>query len=61
MAWQEQLQDIVNAARRVPTFEEWLAETGYADIPQTLTNPLQMRSVIHTLYVRYKNEYGEAA
>ncbi len=61
MDWQEQLRDIVANEQCVPSFEEWLATTGYQEISQTLTSPLQMRSIVQTLYVRYRNEYGKAA
>lgn len=58
MDWQAQLRDIVDKARQVPTFEEWLTTTGYGEIPGTLTNPLQMRSLMKTLYLRYRSEFG---
>lgn len=61
MDWQDELRDIVDNARRVPTFPEWLAAGGYEQMPATLTSPLQMRSIMRTLYMRYCSEYRRAA
>ena len=61
MDWQDQLRGIVQRQRHVPSFAEWLRDTGYADIPQNLTGPLQMQSVMRTLYARYSNEYLKAS
>lgn len=60
MNWQQQLAEIVDRAQRVPTFQEWLTNTGYAVIPK-LTGVLDMRSVIRALYREYLQEYGKAA
>jgi hypothetical protein len=61
MDWQDQLRDIVRYNRPVPGFAEWLRDTGYADIPQRVTGPLQMQSLARTLYARYLNERRKAA
>ena len=58
MPWEEQLSEIVAKAQAIPTFEEWLSTTGYRDIPPALGNATEMRSVIQTLFNRYKRTYG---
>ena len=63
--WEQQLGEIVRKAWHVPihapTFEEWLQTTGYRQIPEDLNGPLDLQSVMRTLYRQYRNEYPDAA
>ena len=61
MNWQDELAELVRNAKRPPTFREWLAAGGYAKISHSLPNPVQMQSLMRTLYRQYQNEFPEAA
>ena len=61
MDWRDQLREIVQEAKQVPTFEEWLMKSGYEEIPELLLSPIEGRSIIQTLYARYQRIFRRAA
>lgn len=61
MDWKDQLEEIVNNAQTTPTFQEWLATVGFSEIPLGLAGPVQVASLMRSLYQRYRREYPNAA
>jgi hypothetical protein len=61
MNWQDELLQIVRDAGKMPTFQDWLRTTGYQHVPAGLTGPVQARSVMRSLYLRYLAELRDAA
>ncbi|HTJ27202.1 MAG TPA: hypothetical protein VMA36_13665 [Candidatus Limnocylindria bacterium] len=61
MNWQDELLQIVRDAGRLPSFQEWLRTSGYEDVPAGLTGPVQARTVMRTLYLRYLEDLRKAA
>jgi hypothetical protein len=60
--WQDQLAQVVRGATsRNTSFADWLKATGYRDMPPTLTTPVQVQSIMLTLYRRYLREQGTSS